>query len=318
MQRQNTRNSPHILIIRNGALGDTIVMSVVYQALRQQYPQAYLEAVGPPERLQLINTPGLLNKIRSPETGAFAALFTDDAAEMHNAAAAFRQVDLILVYSFDRDAVLTTRLRQLEGPQVYRFDPFPRPDSDVHVTTYLLRTLHTIGIEPPPLVPQIALPPQQLGKQGAEELCVGLHPGSGSPEKNWPAARFAEVAERLVQTWSARVVLFAGPAETEQLAAISRRIPAPTLRIAQNAPLPEVAEVLRQCHLYLGNDSGVSHLAAAVGVPTIAIFGPSNPRVWRPVGRQVIVLHTDRRPACVGVTVEQVWAAVNTLRLAIS
>jgi len=93
------------------------------------------------------------------------------------------------------------------------------------------------------------------------------------------------------------VLLLAGPADAERLRDLMSLLAAPPrlemLRLLISAPLLEVAQHLQQCRCYLGNDSGITHLAAMLGVPTVAIFGPSDPAVWRPVGPCVKVIHQD-------------------------
>jgi ADP-heptose:LPS heptosyltransferase len=303
-------NFPCILVIRTGAIGDTIVMSVVYQALRRQYPSAYIEAVGHVERLQLINTPALINNITSIDSPGFADLYDENAKFSRQLVTYVQQFDIIILYSFDPGNILTNNLRKISANQGYRFDPFPPEDANIHVTTYLLKTLERLGIDVAGLFPEIAIPKTGNSLSYSEGLRVAIHPGSGKPEKNWQAENFAELCARVIKVYQAKIVLIAGPAETGMLQAIAKDIPENSLRILHNLPLRTIAAELQGCHIYIGNDSGISHLAAALGVPTIAIFGPSNPQVWRPLGNHVIVLQGEPRPYCAGVSIEQVFAAV--------
>jgi ADP-heptose:LPS heptosyltransferase len=124
---------------------------------------------------------------------------------------------------------------------------------------------------------------------------VVLHPGSGSRRKNWPAREWIAVLDRLIAASDVRVVVTAGPADTEAVAALVQAAAGrPALQerftMLEEALLAQLAAVIEQSALYLGNDSGVSHLAAAVGVPTLAVFGPTDPAVWRPRGPRVRVL----------------------------
>jgi heptosyltransferase-2 len=110
---------------------------------------------------------------------------------------------------------------------------------------------------------------------------LAVHPGSGSPSKNWPLMRFLDAARRLsgASPW----LLVAGPAE-EALVAPRGSI------LAREWPLRVLAAVLARAGLFLGNDAGVSHLAAAAGAPTLALFGPTDPALWAPVGPRVLTL----------------------------
>jgi heptosyltransferase III len=123
---------------------------------------------------------------------------------------------------------------------------------------------------------------------------VAIHPGSGAVEKCWPSFRYAEVIQRLWEQ-NHSVLLLAGPADTDRVHDLLQQLSSPPtpamFKILTNAPLLNVASQLQQCMCYLGNDSGITHLAAMLGMPTIAIFGPTNPAIWRPLGPFVIVIH---------------------------
>jgi hypothetical protein len=115
-----------------------------------------------------------------------------------------------------------------------------------------------------------------------------LHAGSGSARKNWPAERWAEVIEKLPVGRDLPLVLTLGPAEETAapalLDALEQRVPERQLVLARELDLFQLAALLQGASLFLGNDSGVAHLAAGLGRPTVAVFGPTSPRVWRPRG----------------------------------
>lgn len=114
--------------------------------------------------------------------------------------------------------------------------------------------------------------------------CVLVHPGAGTPNRLWPAERFAAVCDDLQEGLDARVLLLGCPGERGLLDAIrdAMRVPAPTL----DGPLTirGFAALLQQADLVLGLDSGPVHLAAAVGTPAVALFGAALPSQWRPLG----------------------------------
>jgi len=129
---------------------------------------------------------------------------------------------------------------------------------------------------------------------------VLIHPGSGSPAKNWPLERFTEVGRRL-GALGHRVAWIRGPAE----AALDFLEPA--AEVIEQPRVQTLAATLARSSLFIGNDSGVSHLAAAVGAPTLAIFGPTSPAVWRPDGMRVETLRSESG-ALVDLQVERVVA----------
>lgn len=169
-------------------------------------------------------------------------------------------------------------------------DPSPAPDGP-HASVWLARALAPLGIhaiaDPPPL----AFTDSE--RREAERLVRGLppaflavHPGSGSPAKNWPAERFLELARTLSagQAW----LLARGPAEAAF----------PLTRGALDArewPLRVLAAALARAGLFVGNDSGVAHLAAAAGARTLVLYGPTDPALWAPVGPAVAALHAPSR-----------------------
>lgn len=140
------------------------------------------------------------------------------------------------------------------------------PDGSCHAVDFYLRQVGA---------PEGACPRLPCGGAVGGDF-VAIHPFSGSAKKNWPLERFRELAARL--PWPVEWV--AGPEEALEGA-------------VRFESLWDLAEWLATARLYVGNDSGISHLAAAVGTPVVAIFGPTDPAVWAPRGREVRVVRAD-------------------------
>jgi heptosyltransferase-2 len=120
---------------------------------------------------------------------------------------------------------------------------------------------------------------------------VAIHPGSGSPRKNWPVERWASLgAELLARDPQSRLLLIGGEADHAQLDKLQGEWPRDSVLIARDLPLPHLAAVLERCALFLGHDSGISHLAAAVGARCVLLFGPTDPAIWAPANANVTVL----------------------------
>jgi ADP-heptose:LPS heptosyltransferase len=113
-------------------------------------------------------------------------------------------------------------------------------------------------------------------------VVVAVHPGSGSRAKNWAADRFAALVQRLHRSCGARSLVVAGPADKHAVGEMQRALAGVECIPAYDLPLPLLAALLARCQAYVGNDSGPTHLAAALGVPTVAIFGPTDPDLWAP------------------------------------
>jgi heptosyltransferase III len=191
--------------------------------------------------------------------------------------------------------------------RVVAHDPAP-PRGGEHASLWLARPLVPQGVDtradPPPLAFTAA--ERRAADALARELPVGfvaVHPGSGSTTKNWPRDRFAEAARGLAP--HARWLLVLGPAEEGDPGS-------PGALAARGWRLRDLAALLSRAGLFLGNDSGVTHLAAAAGAPTLALHGPTDPALWAPVGP---VVGTCRAPgeALADLAVGEVVAAARAL-----
>ena len=307
------RQPSRILIIRTGALGDTIVMSVVYRALRKYFPAARIEALGHAERLRIINTPGLIDRITSIDAAGFSALFLDNTSLPDRQRAYFQQFDVILLYTVDPKKTIYGNLCKICAHPVYSFDPFPPPGRNIHITAYLLATLQSVGIQDSGLTPEITFPKTSFPTSSFDDFRVAVHPGSGSPTKNWPAENFAHICQRLIDRHQARIMLICGPADRWVEEAVVPRLPPDATVLIRQPDVEKLAAHLRQCRLFLGNDSGIAHLAAAAGVPTAALFGPSNPQIWRPIGAHVRIIQGNGHPYCQGIAIDDVWQVLEEM-----
>ena len=119
---------------------------------------------------------------------------------------------------------------------------------------------------------------------------LGMHPGSGSALKNWPTERFADVAGDWIRRRKGHVLIVAGPADNEPLSALRGCLDEDRVFVLRNEPLPRLAAVLERCAAFVGNDSGIAHMAAAVRAPSVVVFGPTDPRIWRPLAPRVAVV----------------------------
>jgi lipopolysaccharide heptosyltransferase II len=175
---------------------------------------------------------------------------------------------------------------------------------------------------------------QVLERRGVQpgEVVVGFGPSGGhSPLKQWPAARFAELGRWLQAEYGAHIVVFGGPGEEPLGWEIGHGLDFPAIDMVGRTTLRQSAALLQRCHLFVGNDTGLMHVAVAMGIPTVALFGSSCPHRFRPWGKDRTVLwsrlpcspcfqegHAHRCRACIfdqprcmlGLAVEQVKTAV--------
>jgi ADP-heptose:LPS heptosyltransferase len=130
------------------------------------------------------------------------------------------------------------------------------------------------------------------GWNGSDRL-VALHPGAGSVTKRWPLPRFINFAQQLALQENVRVLIMEGPAETGLAEAMAQALPAEKIFSLQSVPLNLLAALVERCGAFVGNDSGIAHLAAGLQVPSVVLFGPTSPQHWAPLGNHVTVLRNS-------------------------
>ena len=188
--------------------------------------------------------------------------------------------------------------------------PAPKPgEIPAHEKYYYLELLRRAGwIDSIPEEPFIKLfvsesnrsrAAQTLAAAGARPYALRIAIGAGAAygsAKCWPPMRFAELANRLQSHWDADVTLFGAASETAVSCAIASEMRQPPIDLTGKTAIADLPALLSQCHVFIGNDSGAMHIAAAVGLPTIGIFGPTDPFGTAPATpRSTIVRH---QPYC--------------------
>ncbi|MGI9088991.1 MAG: glycosyltransferase family 9 protein [Chthoniobacterales bacterium] len=284
-----------ILVIRGGAIGDFILTLPAIKLLRENFPRAHLEILGYKHIVALAEQRFYAQAVRSIEYGRLASFFARDAELPPDLADYFHGFDLIVSYLFDPDQIFERNLRRCGVDNFLAGSP--KIGAHEHAARQLARPLEeldlSLGEAGAQLFPSSA--DRAFGRDFLstnESEIIALHPGSGSPTKNWPVENWLELACWLIESRPAdSLLIVGGEADRETLASVRRVLPA-TVRFAENLSLTELAAVLEQCALFLGHDSGISHLAAAVGAPCILLFGPTDPAVWAPLGKNVQVIRS--------------------------
>ena len=283
----------HILIIRPGAIGDTLLTLPVLQALRARYTHPHITLVGNAAVLPLACATGIVDDTSDYQTPQWSELFSSKGITTPSLQAQLQQIELAICWLHDSEGIVTSNLRRVGIPQVITAPGRPAPNERIHIMTYLAQTIN-ITFETAGARLALAQTPT-LAWTPTLARTLAIHPGSGGASKCWPVERFAALITKLWQR-HIPVLLLAGPAEETRLGELERLLPSPPASSLWhrliNAPLLEVAQQLRSCRGYLGNDTGITHLAALLGGPTLALFGPSDPAIWHPQGPIVHILHT--------------------------
>jgi ADP-heptose:LPS heptosyltransferase len=299
-----------VLVLRPGAIGDTLVTLPALLALRRCFPEAVVEAIGNATALPIVEASGLIDRWIAFDDGRVTRLFMPGDPPPDDY---FRGLDVAVAWGRDPDGTLRASLARRGASQIVVAPSRPAPERPEHVARHLLRSSAPLGIAAPgygstePLeLPEIRIPGDAEALAQAELAAAGLdgrpfivlHPGSGSPSKNWPAERFAEVVDGLRRQYGYASIVLGGPADAEALLVLRDRADSPDRppTVLVDRPLLVVAALLRRSSAFLGNDSGLSHLAGLLGVPTLTLFGPSDPVLWAPLGPRVRVLRTAALP----------------------
>jgi heptosyltransferase-3 len=299
-----SRAALDLLLVRAGALGDVLLLRPAIAALASAGHRVRLLAPAP--AASLLRGAGGVDDVlawEAPETAALLSGARTDGPLARALAAA----DVVVAWS--RSAPLLEALAA-PGRRLLAHDPSPPPGGP-HAARWLAQAVEPLVAgsvapdAPKPL--RLDTADHDWARARCAELpgaFVAVHPGSGSRGKNWPRARFFEAARALSR--GGRFLLAAGPAEAEL-------DPPSDALVAREWPLARLAAALSHAGVYFGNDSGVSHLAAAVGAPTLALFGPTDPALWAPVGPRVSTLRAAHG-ALEALEVRSVVAAADALR----
>jgi heptosyltransferase-3 len=276
------------LVIRGGALGDFLLTLPALSALRQAQPEARLEVLAYPGIAALAGSAGLADDVRSIEYGPLAGFFTRDATLDPALRAYFASFDLVLSYLYDPDGFFAENLRAagvrrlVEGPS--------RLTGSAHAIEQLAAPLASLGIPLAERAVSLA-----FGQSDREKREVLAHPGSGSAAKNWPAEHWRQLAGKwLAQDDGLRLAIIGGEADGAPLAVLRDLAADQRVRLLENLPLPELAGELGAARFYLGHDTGISHLAALCGTPSLLLFGPTDPAIWAPPHSHVRVLRAPQ------------------------
>jgi len=266
-----------------GALGDFLCFLPTLRALRDRHAGQLLLA-GRSPLLELVEMPALATA--SIDRREIADLFVVGQPIAPATKSLFAGFDYVYSWTGFGDADFRHRLRAASGGRIGVY-PFRGMRPAEHAVEYYARC---VDIAPLPIDATCIRRDKAWGvafrrqHQLADHCLFVLHPGSGSPNKNW--AGFDPVIRYWRQHHTDTIIVVRGPAETSTPAQRE-----PGVIAVDGLTLPQMAALLHNVALYLGNDSGISHLAAAVDARGVVLFGPSDPAVWAPRSARLRVVH---------------------------
>jgi len=308
------------LVIRSGAVGDFIFTLPALAALRQASPNAHISVMGHPEMLALVDGRCYADDIYSIDKAEVATLFSKTAQVAPSLAHRLSQYDLIIAYLSDADGILRENLSSVCNGRVVLFSPILPENGQTHIVDHLLKPIKSIGIKVIDMCPVLRLSSEdcQAGSRLLQDLgidlnqnIVAVHPGAGSPAKCWPADRYARLIDDLAAYCTVLVVT--GPADSSTTETVLGLVDhGDKIVRLERMSLLTVTQALACCSAYIGNDSGITHVAAALEIPVVAIYGPTDPVLWGVLGKNVTILSCHSR-AMTDLKVETARDAVTSI-----
>lgn len=341
-------NGKRILIVKLRYIGDTLSVVPVVENLARKVPEAAVDVlVNRGTEPVVAHHPGirrvwvydylLAKKLDLRSLQYQMRLIQDLRSERY---------DIVIDYTHgDRAAVLcfltgaSVRITHRHAGSLSRFLMNQFVDADPaahHIVDHQLASLRILGLVA--LEPTLSLHVPEAVRQRVGRLIaraglpedrpwVVIHPGARGPLRMWRPERFAEIARRLQEEHAVAVILVGGPKEARLLQEVAAGMTwEPALR-THELSLLEMGELLRRCTLFIGNDSAPGHLAAAVDCPTVSLFGPTFPHMWRPLSPDGEVLFKNlpccgcRQETCIRpestcmdlIAVDEVWERVQAV-----
>jgi ADP-heptose:LPS heptosyltransferase len=282
-----------ITIVHQAALGDTVLLIPLFRALRHRFTGARITLVSKTNLGQMLTMLGMIENHASADDRDHTAWFSPPAPPDHtdrpNSRPAWADCDYLLCAVANKsdpwaqNAYLARP--DAEPKSLLFFEPRPPASYPGHVTQWHRDQLGELDlIEPQPPFPK-----------SNPDGVVLIHPGSGGDNKCWPRERFISLGHTLKRNGIIPTFLL-GEVEQEKwgrnlIEEMKREFP-----WYLHMGLYELAEKISRARFFLGNDSGVTHLAAAMGIPVLALFGPSNDVQWAPVGPSVKIVRAASDP----------------------
>ncbi len=287
------------VVFHQGALGDFLLAAAAVDQLVTTGGFTRVDFWSKPEHVSLLAEKSYLGRCLPCDSPLVAALLQETLWRRARLPDFLVEAESVFIFGQSGSRVMAERLKELLSADVNWIQSFPPVEEargEEHVSDFLRRQFAALSL--PIVGSPLSLSPPEVEKRGAEELLrrlgidskpIILHPGSGGRRKVWPLANWWGLIGRIRRESSSPVLLSVGPAD-EYLLEFSTRVRESGLPVVSGLSVLSLSALLSLCALYIGSDSGVSHLAAAMGIPTFALFGPTDSRVWAPRGRRAIAL----------------------------
>jgi heptosyltransferase III len=289
-----------ILVIRSGAIGDFILTLPALKALRDAHPHAHIEILGHKPVAALVEGRFYAQAVRSIEDARLSSFFVRNSQLSADFAGYFASFDLVISYLYDPDETFEENLRRCAVRTLVRGPS--KISNAAHAARQLASPIEELGVKVADLAAKVfpSMEDRQLARDSLGDLprpIVTIHPGSGSERKNWPIEKWIALFSRSGPRTGARgrqrsgghSLIISGEADEARRALLEHEWKNRDVRFARNLPLTQLAAILEQS-IFVGHDSGISHVAAAAGANCILLFGPTDPEIWAPLNEKVRVI----------------------------
>jgi len=292
-----------VAVIRLRSLGDCVLTTPALEILKRGRPDVRIAVVSEDRFRAVFERNPDIETLLRPSWRELRAWSPEFCLNLHGGSASARLTALSGARS--RAGFAHFRWQRLYNVRIPRAQQILGEERTVHTAEHLASAMFYLG------VPRVEVPRAKLfarGQAGRPVLpraYAVIHPTASQPDKTWHAAGFLAAARFLHQSLNLDPVFIAGPGE--DLAAFRQ------YRTVVGAPLGEIKSLLRGASLFLGNDSGPAHMAAAFGLPVLVIFGASDPAIWHPWRTPSEVI--QHAAGIQSVTVRQVRDALERMRV---
>ena len=300
-----------ILIRSVNWIGDAVMTTPAISIIREHFPHAKITILANEPVSQLFsNHPGIDKVITFKRQGKHHGV----AGRLRLAAELRKQafdLAIILPNSFDSALVpwlagIPARIGKCSDGRTLLLNgryTAAKGAPPCHEVEYYLNLMRYFGITGSCTQPHLFITPEEadrasglLAENGIQpaDFVLGINPGASyGSAKRWYPDRFAEVARRLADEWSAKVVIFGGPGETAIAGDIESRLEGAAMNLAGKTSVRELMSLIRRCNFFITNDSGPMHIAAAFDVPLVAIFGSTDHTGTSPYNKKAVVVRSD-------------------------
>ena len=298
-------NPNGVLIIHPGTLGDVLLALKAIRSIRDRLPGHECILLARGEIGRLLMEYGVIDRVIALEGPVFSELLEESTRRNQEFTDIFSHCTHAVAWVNDSGGRLSDNLKRVGIGHRCVVSPHAHSLQALHQSDRFCETLES-GMSdtsgkaflPPGRSkadePLLKMPIHSILTKQSKPVIM-IHPGSGSRHKCLSPERLSLIIKSLAGGNDRTVLICQGPADEERVTALKPYLDQVSYKILKDVDLSEMARALRQTDVFLGHDSGITHLAAALGVPTVALFGPTDPQRWSPKGDHIEVI---QGPSC--------------------